>query len=324
MSDFEGCLITGGAGFIGSHLAEQLISRGRRVTVLDDLSTGRRTNIEPLLDRSGFEFVQGGLASEPTLDHLVEHADVVFHLAASVGVQKVMQEGVRTLESNLRGTRSVLQAAQRYGAKVLIASSSEVYGTSSKIPFAEDDPVQIEPPSRLRGAYTVTKLFDEFMGLAYNRELDVPVVVLRLFNVVGPRQVGDYGMVLPRFVTQALRGDDLTVYGDGKQTRTFCDVRDTVDAFVGLAEHPEAVGAVFNVGSDAELSILELASRVIQRLGSRSDVRLVPYEEVFVPGFDDVKRRVPDVTRIGRLLGWRAEIPLVETIDAIRDDLAGG
>lgn len=321
MSDSENVLITGGAGFIGSHLAENLVSRGHRVAILDDLSTGSRRNIEHLLDRSGFEFVAGDVASIPTVDRLVEGADVVFHLAANVGVDRVMHEGVLTLETSIMGTRAVLLAAEKHGAKVMVAGSSEVYGGGVRVPFAEEDGALIGPSSQPRWAYAATKLVDEFMALAYHRERDVPVVLLRLFNIVGPRQVGRYGMVLPRFVAQALQGDDLTVYGPGTQTRTFCDVRDAVAAIVGLAEHPDATGAIFNVGSDVELSILELARRVIDRLGSSSGVRLVPFEEAR-PGFEDVERRIPDLTRIRSLTGWQPSTPLSETIDAVRDDVA--
>ena len=321
MNDFESFLITGGAGFIGSHLAEHLLSRGHRVAVLDDLSTGRSSNIEHLLDRSGFEFVAGNVASVPTLDPLVEDADVVFHLAANVGVDRVMREGVLTLETSAMGTGAVLVAAERHGAKVMVASSSEVYGKGVRVPFAEGDDVVMGPSSEPRWAYAVSKLEDEFAALAYHRERSVPVVILRLFNIVGPRQVGRYGMVLPRFVAQALKGDDLTVYGSGTQSRTFCDVRDVVEAMVGLAAHPDGTGGVFNLGSDVELSILELARRVIDRLGSRSGVRLIPHEEVR-PGFEDIERRVPDLTRIRRLTGWQASTPLSETIDAVSHELA--
>jgi UDP-glucose 4-epimerase len=322
VSEFESCLITGGAGFIGSHLADYLTAKGHRVTVLDDLSTGRRENLENVLDRPDFNFVVGDVTSGPTVEALVADADVVFHLASSVGVERVMRQGVLTVETSIRAGYSVLRAAEQHGAKVFITSSSDVYGQGVNVPFAESDQLVIGPSTQPRWAYAAAKLVDEFLALGYHRERGVPLVIARLFNVAGPRQIGRYGMVLPRFVAQALRAEDLTVYGDGTQTRTFCDVRDAVVAIERLASSPDAVGTVVNVGNDQELTILELARCVVEQLDSRSGIRHIPYEDVHGQGFEDILRRVPDLTRIRSLIDWQPSIPLSETIEAIGESLA--
>lgn len=310
-------LITGGAGFIGSHLARRLLDAGNAVTVIDDLSTGRFENIQPFVGRAGFRFAIDSITHATVLDRLASEADVIVHLAAAVGVQLIVERPVQTIETNVMGTERVLQAALRYRAKVLIASTSEVYGKGAKIPFSEDDDVLLGATSMSRWGYAASKMVDEFLGLAYHREYALPVVVFRLFNTVGPGQSGRYGMVVPRFVSQALAGDTLTVFGDGSQRRTFCDVRDVIQAITGLAEDPAAVGRVFNVGGHEETSILELAERVIARTASKSPIGFRPYGEAYAPGFEDMQRRVPDVSRIEKLLGWHPAITLDETIDAV-------
>ncbi len=310
-------LVTGGAGFIGSHLTGRLLDQGHTVTVLDDLSTGSLDNLSPFLDQDRFRFANDSITNETVLDHLTGEADVVVHLAAAVGVQLIVDKPVQTIETNVLGTELLLRAAQRYRTKVVLASSSEVYGKGAKLPFAEDDDILLGPSSRSRWGYAASKLVDEFLALAYHQEYGLPVVVARLFNTVGPGQIGRYGMVLPRFVGQALAGEDLTVYGDGGQRRCFCDVRDVVEALAGLAEHPEAPGRVFNVGGEEEIAIRDLAERVIQRSGSSSGITLVPYAEAYAPGFEDMRRRRPDTSRVRRLLGWRPSRGLDEIIDAV-------
>ncbi|MEZ4561096.1 MAG: GDP-mannose 4,6-dehydratase [Caldilineaceae bacterium] len=307
-------LITGGAGFIGSHLAETLLARGDTVTVIDDLSTGQFANIEHLADNPHFRFAIETITNETVLDRLASECDVVYHLAAAVGVQLIIDNPVHTIETNVMGTEAVFRAALRYRAKVLVASTSEVYGKSGRVPFAEDDDITLGPTSRHRWAYAATKMVDEFLALAYHQEHGLPVVVFRLFNTVGPRQTGRYGMVIPRFVRQALAGEPLTVYGDGSQSRCFCNVADSVRAIVGLADAPDAVGRVFNIGSTEEVSILELAQRTIALARGSADgwqqrVNFIPYDQAYAPGFEDMQRRVPDISRIGRLIGWARESP---------------
>jgi UDP-glucose 4-epimerase len=315
-------LITGGAGFIGSHLADALISQGCQVTVIDDLSTGSFANIEHLARHPRFRFAIESITNEVVLDRLVSDCDVIFHLAAAVGVRLIIEQPVHTIETNVMGTEAVLQAALRYRAKVLVASTSEVYGKGTVVPFREEDDVVLGPTAQNRWAYAATKMVDEFLALAYNQERGLPVVIARLFNTVGPRQSGRYGMVIPRFVEQALRNDPLTVYGDGTQTRCFCHVSDTVRALVDLAESPDAVGRVFNVGSTEEISILDLAHRVVEGVGGdpvkQADaIQLVPYAEAYPAGFEDMQRRVPDITRIKSTIGWTPTISLEETLRSV-------
>lgn len=303
-------LITGGAGFIGSHMSEMLLAAGKQVTVLDDLSTGRFENIAPFVGRSGFRFAIASITNTAVLDRLASECDVIVHLAAAVGVQLIIQRPVHTIETNIMGTEAVLTAAARYRVKVLIASTSEVYGKGSRVPFNEEDDVVLGASSRNRWSYAASKMVDEFLALAYHHEKGLPVVIARLFNTVGPRQTGRYGMVIPRFVAQALAGEAITVYGDGQQSRCFCDVADVTQALRSLIEHEAAVGRVFNIGSTEEVAIAELAERVKQVTGSRSPTRFVPYDQAYTPGFEDMRRRVPDTGRIQALCGWRAQIGL--------------
>ncbi len=303
-------LITGGAGFIGSHLAEKLLDSGMQVAVLDDLSTGRFENIAHLVGRPGFSFAIDSITNAIVLDRLASESDVIVHLAAAVGVKLVVEKPVHTIETNIMGAEAVLKAAARYRAKVILASTSEVYGKGVRVPFREDDDVVLGPTSRHRWAYAASKMVDEFLALAYHQKYDLPVIIVRLFNTVGPRQTGRYGMVVPRFVRQALAGDPITVYGDGSQSRCFCDVSDTVRALEALLMTEEAVGQVFNVGSTEEVTILELAKRVKKLTGSTSPITFVPYEQAYAPGFEDMQRRVPDTTRIRAVTGWQPQYDL--------------
>lgn len=307
-------LITGGAGFIGSHLAEALLARGDSVTIIDDLSTGRFENVEHLVSNPRFDFAIDSITNDTVLDRLASQCDVIVHLAAAVGVELVVKSPVYTITTNIGGTDAVLHAARRYRAKTLIASSSEVYGKATHVPFHEDDDVLLGPTCRHRWAYAASKMVDEFLGMAYYREYGLPVVSFRLFNTVGPRQVGHYGMVMPRFVGAALAGDTLQVYGDGTQTRCFCHVKDAVRAIIGLANEPAAVGQVFNIGSTEQVSIMQLAHRVISLTHSSSEIVLVPYEKAYAEGFEDMQRRVPDISRIQQAVGWTAKYSLDEII----------
>jgi len=314
----EHILITGGAGFIGSHLAEALLASGKQVSVLDDLSTGRFENIAHLVGQPGFSFAIDSITNHMVLDRLASECQVIIHLAAAVGVQLIVEHPVHTIETNIMGTEAVLQAAGRYKAKVLIASTSEVYGKGIRVPFSEDDDVVLGPTNKSRWSYAASKMVDEFLALAYHQSRGLPVVIARLFNTVGPRQTGRYGMVIPRFVKQALAGDPITVFGDGRQSRCFCDVSDTVTALVDLAHHPQAIGRVFNVGSTDEVTILDLAERVKVITGSRSTIQLIPYDQAYAPGFEDMRRRVPDITRIQALIGWQPQ----RNLDEILTDVA--
>ena len=312
-------LVTGGAGFIGSHLADALLTRGYRVLAIDDLSTGRLSNIEHLFGREDFHFARASIMDEIVLDRMASESDIVVHLAAAVGVQLIVQRPVHTIETNVMGTEVVLRAALRYRCRVLLASTSEVYGKGSRIPFAEGDDVLLGATDTHRWAYAASKMLDEFLGLAYVHEYGLEVVPFRLFNTVGPRQTGHYGMVIPRLMKQALRGEPLTVYGDGTQSRCFCDVEDVITALLILLERADAPGRLFNVGSTEEVTILELAERIRRVTGSRSEVRLVPYTEAYGPGFEDMQRRVPDTTRLRELAGWKPTRSLDETLMRVRD-----
>ena len=314
-------LVTGGAGFIGSHLADALLARGYRVLAIDDLSTGRLSNIEHLLGREDFHFARASIMDEIVLDRMTSESDVVVHLAAAVGVQLIIQRPVHTIETNVMGTEVVLRAALRYRCRVLLASTSEVYGKGSRIPFAEEDDVLLGATDTHRWAYAASKMLDEFLGLAYVHEYGLEVVPFRLFNTVGPRQTGHYGMVIPRLMKQALRGEPLTVYGDGTQSRCFCDVEDVITALLILLERADTPGRLFNVGSTEEVTILELAERIRRVTKSRSEVRLVPYTEAYGPGFEDMQRRVPDTTRLRELAGWKPTRSLDETLGRVRDSL---
>jgi UDP-glucose 4-epimerase len=300
-------LITGGAGFIGSHLAEALIAKGHEVFVLDDLSTGSRQNLAGLEGKPRFQFIPGSVLDQTILERIVDQVDYIYHLAAAVGVELVVRSPVFTIEDNVRGTENILAAAARRKVGVLLTSTSEVYGKSDRACFREDDDLIIGPPSFGRWSYACSKLLDEFLALAYWREKELPVIVTRLFNTVGPRQTGRYGMVLPRLTAQALRDEPLTIYGDGQQTRCFCHVADVVRALVDLPRQSRAAGQVYNIGSTEEISIAELAKRIRQFTESRSDLRLVPYDVAYAKGFEDMRRRVPSTEKIYQLMGWRPQ-----------------
>lgn len=313
-------LITGGAGFIGSHLSEALLGRGDEVSVLDDLSTGSVANVQHLRDNPKFTLRVGSCLDTPLVAELVDLADVTVHLAAAVGVRLIVERPVHTIETNVRATEVVLEAAARKGKKVLVASTSEVYGKSPKVPFSEGDDISLGPTDRSRWAYACSKALDEWLAFAYGREKDLPVVIARFFNTVGPRQTGRYGMVLPTFVRQALAGEPITVYGDGTQSRCFGHVADAVRSVLGLLDHPDAVGQVFNVGNDEEVTIQRLAELVKEASGSSSEIRLIPYDEAYAEGFQDMPRRVPDVTKLEALIGYRPDTPLSRIIeDTIKD-----
>jgi UDP-glucose 4-epimerase len=310
-------LITGGAGFIGSHLAEALLEQGHRVTAVDNLSTGRYGNIAHLARRPDFQFVFESVTNETVMDRLVSTCDLIFHLAAAVGVELIVKDPVATLETNIQGTEMVLRLARRYRRRVLLASTSEVYGKSTAVPFEEDADRVMGPTVKSRWSYAESKAIDEFLGLAYHKQFDVPVIICRFFNTVGPRQTGTYGMVIPRLVQQALAGTALTVYGSGQQTRCFCNVRDTVRAVCQLADAPEAVGEIYNVGSQEEITICALAEQVLKRTGSAAGIRLVPYDEAYEKGFEDMQRRVPSIAKIRAAIGWQPTIGLDETLDEV-------
>lgn len=313
-------LITGGAGFIGSHLADRLLARGDEVLVLDDLSTGSMSNIEHLIGQSGFRHRIGSARDSPLVVEMVDQCDVTVHLAAAVGVRLIVEKPVHTIETNVRATEVVLDAAARKHKLVVLASTSEVYGKSTKFPFHEDDDLCLGATIRSRWAYACSKALDEWLALAYQRERKVPVIIARFFNTVGPRQVGHYGMVLPNFVRQALLGQPITVYGDGSQARCFGHVRDAVEALVRLVDNPDARGEVCNVGSPEEVTIANLAKLVKLRANSGSDIRFIPYEQAYDGGFEDMVRRVPDVEKLARLTGFRFTTPLVTIVDDVIQD----
>lgn len=314
-------LITGGAGFIGGHLAEPLLERGDRVVALDDLSTGRLNNLDHIGGHANFRFVQGSVLDELVVDELAHTSDVIVHLAAAVGVQLIVDQPLRSFTTNIRGTEIVLDAAHRYRRKVLVASTSEIYGKNGHGPLRETDDRLIGAPSVARWGYSTAKAVDEVLAFAYHRERALPAVIARLFNTVGPRQSPAYGMVIPRFVRQALRGEPLTVHGDGKQTRCFGHVSDMVDALVRLLDNECAVGDVFNVGNGREeISILELAERVVELTGFDSQIELVPYEDAYEFGFEDMRRRVPDTTKLERLTGWSPKRSLDEILDEVIEE----
>lgn len=314
-------LITGGAGFIGSHLGERLLARGDEVIVLDDLSTGSMDNIAPFVDLPGFSHRIGSALDEPLVAELVDRADITIHLAAAVGVRLIVERPVHTIETNVQATEVVLSAAAKKQKPVLVASTSEVYGKSTKVPFSEDDDLNLGATTRSRWAYACSKALDEWLAFAYMREKGVPVICLRFFNTVGPRQVGRYGMVVPNFVAQALKNEPITVYGDGKQSRCFGHVQDTVEAVMRLMGNEDAYGQVFNIGTDREVSIEGLARLVIERTGSSSEIVYVPYEEAYAEGFEDMPRRIPDVTRLQAATGFRPETSLEQIIDDVVADL---
>lgn len=315
-------LITGGAGFIGSHLAERLLKAGYQVTIVDNLSTGRLENIERLATFPNFNFAVEDIRNIHVIDRLVSECDIIFHLAAAVGVRNIIDRPINTIEVNIGGTEMILKTASRYRRRVLIASTSEVYGKGVAFPFREDDDTLSGPTRRSRWSYAASKAIDEFLAFAYHSEIGLPVTLFRLFNTVGPRQIGQYGMVLPRFAQWALAHEPLQVYGDGRQQRCFGNVYDVVAAIQGLAESDATIGELYNIGGNDEISIMELAELVRDRADSASEIRLVPYEQAYQQdGFEDFRRRVPCIEKIGNAIGWRPSTPLETTVDQIIDHL---
>ena len=310
-------LVTGGAGFIGSHLVEALLGRGDEVYVIDDLSTGSMENIVACKGRPGFAYVIETIINQPVVAEWVDRADVVCHLAAAVGVRLIVDSPVRTIETNISGTEVVLGQAAKKGKKVILASTSEVYGKANKMPFCEGDDLVLGPTHKSRWSYACSKAIDEFLGLAYFKEKGLPVVIARLFNTVGPRQIGRYGMVVPTFVRQALRGEDITVFGDGAQSRCFSYVGDTVTALIQLIDHDEAAGRVFNVGNDKEITILDLARLVKKLAGSDSPIVTIPYDQAYEEGFEDMRRRVPDLSRIKKAIGYEPQTDIEAIIASV-------
>ena len=310
-------LVTGGAGFIGSHLSDRLVAAGHVVRVIDDLSTGRLQNIAHLTDNPAFGYELASILDKERLSPLVQDSDIVVHLAAAVGVQLIIRDPVHTIETNVKGTEVVLELAEQHGARVLLASTSEVYGKSTKIPFSEEDDLVLGPTTRSRWSYACSKAIDEFLGLAYWTEKQVPVTIFRLFNTVGPRQVGQYGMVLPSFVNWALTGKPLRVFGDGKQSRCFCHVADVVEAISRLVVSGHTTGQVYNIGSNQEISIAALAKRVIELTGSHSRTQYIPYEQAYAPGFEDMRRRIPDIRKIQQAIDFTPRYDLDQTILSI-------
>jgi UDP-glucose 4-epimerase len=317
-------LITGGAGFIGSHLCDELLARGDEVHVLDDLSTGSIENIRHLKGRPGFDYTIESLNNTAIVAELVDDADVVYHLAAAVGVQLIVESPVRTIETNVHCTEIVLAQASKKKKPVFVASTSEVYGKSRDLPYREDGDLMLGPTVRGRWSYACSKALDEFLAIAHWKERKLPTVVGRLFNTVGPRQTGRYGMVIPNFVRQALADEPLTVFGDGTQSRCFCHVSDVVRAVADLMRRDDAYGEVFNIGSDEEISMLDLAREVQRMTESKSEITIVPYEAAYEPGFEDMQRRVPDTSKIRSLLGWHPTKSLAEILSDVIDEHGRG
>ncbi len=313
-------LITGGAGFIGSHLADRLLADGHQVVVLDDLSTGRYENIEHLLGRPDFEFVLGSILNADLLDDCVARCDTVFHLAAAVGVQLIVEKPLESLATNIRGSELVFEKAHKYDTRILVASTSEIYGKNTSDRLGEDDDRILGSPLKSRWSYSEAKAIDEILAYTYWRQKGLRSVIVRLFNTVGPRQTGHYGMVIPRFVNQALRDEPLTVYGDGTQQRCFCYVGDIVDALTRLVDTEEAYGQVFNLGGSEEVSIMTLAERVIARTGSQSSIRVIPYDEAYEAGFEDMERRVPNTDRAAAAVSFKQTLDLDGIIDSVVED----
>jgi UDP-glucose 4-epimerase len=312
-------LITGGAGFVGSHLAEALVERGDEVFVIDNLSTGSIENIEHLKNNPRFHYTIETIMNEPVTAELVDRADIIFHLAAAVGVRLIVESPVNTIETNVHGTENILKLANKKKKKVLLASTSEVYGKSTQFPFHEGSDLVMGPTYKGRWSYACSKAIDEFLALAYFKEKKLPVTVVRLFNTVGPKQTGQYGMVIPNFVKQALAVRPITVFGDGAQSRCFTDVADVVRALIGLAEHPEAVGEVFNVGGDNEITILDLAKKVKELTGSTSEIVFIPYDKAYEEGFEDMQRRIPDLKKVKKIIGYEPTLTLDQTLERVID-----
>jgi UDP-glucose 4-epimerase len=298
-------LVTGGAGFIGSHLSEELLKRGDHVTILDNFSTGRMENIAHLVTNNNFQMVRGSILDADIMDKLAEKVDCIFHLAAAVGVELIIKKPFESLTTNIKGTEIVLEVACRYNRKILITSTSEIYGKNSNGPLKEGDDRILGSPLKTRWSYSTSKALDEVLSYIYYKERDLPTIIVRLFNTVGPRQSGAYGMVIPRFVQQALRGETITIYGDGKQSRCFLHVKDAVSAMISLTDKPEAVGQVFNLGSQEEISMENLAKKVLELSKSKSRITYIPYDKAYEEGFEDMLRRVPDITKIHDLINFK-------------------
>ena len=313
-------LITGGAGFIGSHLADRLLDRGDQVVLLDDLSTGRLSNIEHLNGRSDAEFVLGSILNTDLVDRVVSRVDAIFHLAAAVGVNLIVEKPLESLITNIRGTETVVEKAHKYNTRILVMSTSEIYGKNTSDSLSEDDDRILGSPLKSRWSYSEAKAIDEILAYTYWREKGLETVIIRLFNTVGPRQTGSYGMVVPRFVGQALRHQPLTIFGEGTQTRCFCHVSDVVGGLVALSEHPEAFGKVFNLGGTEEISIGDLAERIIELAGSDSEVEYIPYDAAYEEGFEDMVRRVPNVDRARQLVGFEPSVGLDDIIRSVIED----
>ena len=313
-------LITGGAGFIGSHLADALLARGDSVILLDNLSTGRLENIEHLRQRDDVEFVLGSILNADLVDDLMSRADVAFHLAAAVGVQLIVDKPLESLATNIRGSEIVFEKAHKHGTKVLVTSTSEIYGKNTSDKLGEEDDRILGSPLKSRWSYSEAKAIEEILAYTYWRQKGLPTVIVRLFNTVGPRQTGHYGMVIPRFVGQAVKGEAITVYGDGQQTRCFCYVGDVVGGLIALMDHPEASGRAYNLGGSEEVSMEALARRIADLVGSGSKVRFVPYDEAYEEGFEDMQRRVPDTTRAHELVGFDPQVGLDEILSMVVQD----
>jgi len=313
-------MITGGAGFIGSHLADALLEQGDTVIALDNLSTGSYNNIEHLLGRNDFEFVLGSILNADLVDDLIARSDVVFHLAAAVGVELIVKKPLESLATNIRGSETIFEKAHKYGTKVLVTSTSEIYGKNTSDRLGEDDDRILGSPLKSRWSYSEAKAIDEILAYTYWKEKGLETVIVRLFNTVGPRQTGSYGMVIPRFVNQAVRNEAITVYGDGSQTRCFCYVGDVVGALIDLMNHPEAYGKVFNIGGTEEISMSDLAHKITDLAGSSSKIRYVTYEDAYEEGFEDMQRRVPDIARVNRLIGFEPSVSLDDIIRLVVEE----
>ncbi|MCW2615826.1 MAG: dTDP-glucose 4,6-dehydratase [Frankiales bacterium] len=313
-------LITGGAGFIGSHLADALLARGDSIILLDNLSTGRLENIEHLRQRDDVEFVLGSILNADLMDDVMSRVDVCFHLAAAVGVQLIVDKPLESLATNIRGSEIVFEKAHKHGTKVLVTSTSEIYGKNTSDKLGEEDDRILGSPLKSRWSYSEAKAIEEILAYTYWRQKGLPTVIVRLFNTVGPRQTGHYGMVIPRFVGQAIKGDAITVYGDGQQTRCFCFVGDVVQGLLALMDHPEASGRAYNLGGVEEVSMEQLATRIVDLVGSSSKVRFVPYDEAYEEGFEDMQRRVPDTTRARELVGFEPKVGLDEILQMVVED----
>jgi UDP-glucose 4-epimerase len=310
-------LVTGGAGFIGSHLCDALLERGHHVIAIDNISTGRYENIEHLMGQKNFEFVLGSILNADLMDDAAGRSDAIFHLAAAVGVQLIVEKPLESLATNIRGSEIVFEKAHKYGTKVLVTSTSEIYGKNTSDRLGEEDDRILGSPLKSRWSYSEAKAIDEILAFTYWKEKGLETVIVRLFNTVGPRQTGHYGMVVPRFVSQAIRGEPITVYGDGTQTRCFCHVADVVNGMINLMNEPEAYGKVFNLGGEEEISMTDLAQRILDISGSDSKVRYMTYEEAYEEGFEDMQRRVPDTTRARNLVGFSQTIGLDEIIRSV-------